>query len=115
MKFDVPVFDEDSTSKWLTWSQSVLYQDRTCSFDDEPTAAEGDRLSVRADCFGISNMDAVRLRNAHVAWMTLINSCKGMILEIAQRSNALNDAWRNLKSHYRVKETREILLRLSHV
>ena len=58
-------------------------------------------------------MDPVRLRNAHVVWMTLINSCSGMALEIVQRSNAPNDAWRNLESHYRAKGTREIL-RLSH-
>ena len=45
--------------------------------------------------------------------MTLINSCSGMALEIVQRSNAPNDAWRNLKSHYIAKKTREIL-RLSH-
>ena len=36
-----------------------------------------------------------------------------MALEIVQRSNASNDAWRNLESHYRAKGTREIL-RLSH-
>ena len=58
-------------------------------------------------------MDPVRLRNAHVACMTLINSCRGMTLEIVQRSNTQNDAWRNLESHYRAKGTREIL-RLSH-
>ena len=45
--------------------------------------------------------------------MTLINSCSGMALEIVQRSNAPNDAWRNLESHYRAKRTREVL-RLSH-
>ena len=45
--------------------------------------------------------------------MTLINSCSGMSLEIVQRSNAPNDTWRNLESHYRAKGTREIL-RLSH-
>ena len=58
-------------------------------------------------------MDPVRLRNAHVAWMTLINSCSGMALEIAQRSNAPNDAWINLESHYRAKESRKTH-RLSH-
>ena len=77
------------------------------------TAAEGDGLSVGADVFDSSNVDPVRLRNAHVAWMTLINSCSGMALEIVQRSNAQNNAWRNLESHYRAKGTREIL-RLSH-
>ena len=46
----------------------------------------------------------------HVVWMTLINSCSGMALEIVQRSNAPNDAWRNLEFHYRAKGTREILL-----
>ena len=45
--------------------------------------------------------------------MTLINNCRGMALETVQRSEAPNDAWRNLESHYRAKETREIL-RLSH-
>ena len=45
--------------------------------------------------------------------MTLINNCSGMALEIVQRSNAPNNAWRNLESHYRAKGTREIL-RLSH-
>ena len=58
-------------------------------------------------------MDPVRLRNAYVAWMTLINSCSRMALEIVQLSNAPNDAWRNLESHCRSKGTREIL-RLSH-
>ena len=45
--------------------------------------------------------------------MTLINSYKGMTLEIVQRRNAPNDPWRNLESHYRAKVTREILS-LSH-
>ena len=36
-----------------------------------------------------------------------------MTLEIVQRSNAPNDAWRNLESHYRANGTRAIL-RLSH-
>ena len=44
----------------------------------------------------------------HVAWMTLINSCRGMALEIVQCSEASNDAWRNLESHYGVKGTRKI-------
>ena len=42
-----------------------------------------------------------------------MNSCSGMALEIVQRTNAPNDAWRNLESHYRAEGTREIL-RLSH-
>ena len=36
-----------------------------------------------------------------------------MAFEIVQRSDAPNDAWRNLEFHYRAKGTREIL-RLSH-
>ena len=36
-----------------------------------------------------------------------------MALKIVQRSNAPNDAWRNLESHHRAKGTREIL-RVSH-
>ena len=70
-------------------------------------------LSVGVDVFDSSNVDPVRLQNVHVAWMTLINSCSGMTLEIVQRSNAPNDARRNLESHYRAKGSREIL-RLSH-
>ena len=45
--------------------------------------------------------------------MILLNNCRGMTLEIIQRREAPNDAWRNLESHYRAKETREILC-LSH-
>ena len=113
IKFDVPAFEGDSTASWLTWSQRVLYQARANDFENELTAAEGDGLSVGADIFDSSNVDPVRLRNAHVAWMTLINSCSGKALEIVQRSDAPNDAWRNLEFHYRTKGTREIL-RLSH-
>ena len=90
-----------------------MYQARASGFGDELTATEGDGLSVGANIFDSSNVDPVRLRNAHVAWMTLINSCSGMALKIVQRSNAPNDAWKNLESHYRAKGTREIL-RLSH-
>ena len=113
IKFDVPAFEGDSTASWLTWSQRVLYQARASGLEDELAVAEGDWLGVGADVFDSSIVDPVRLRNAHVTWMTLINSCSGMALEIVQRSDAPNDAPRNLESHYRAKGTREIL-RLSH-
>ena len=110
IKLDIPAFEGDSTSSWLTWNQRVLYQASASGFEDELTAAEGDRVRVEADVFDSSNVDTVRLRNTHVAWMTLINSCSSeMALEIVQRSNAPNDAWRNLASHYRAKGTSEIL------
>ena len=105
IKFVVPAFEGDSTASWLTWSQRVLYQARASGFENELTAAVGDGLSVGADVFDSSNVDPVRLRNAHVAWMTLINSCSGMALEIVQRSDAPNDAWKNLEFHYRAKGT----------
>ena len=113
IKFDVPAFEGDSTASWLTWSQRVSDQARASGFENELTAAVGDGLSVGADVFDSSNVDPVKLRNAHPAWMILINSCSGMALEIVQRSDAPNDAWRNLEFHYRAKGTREIL-RLSH-
>ena len=90
-----------------------MYQARASDFENELTAAEGGGLSVGADIFDSSNVDPVRLRNAHVAWMILINSCSGMALEIVQRSSAPNDAWRNLEFHYKAKGAREILC-LSH-
>ena len=80
-----------------------MYQARVSGFENELTAAVGDGLSVGADVFDSSNVDPVRLRIAHVAWMTLINSCSGVALEIVQRSDPPNDAWRNLEFHYRVK------------
>ena len=55
----------------------------------------------------------MRLRNGHAAWMTLIKNCRGMTLEIVQRSEAPKEAWRNLESHYRAKGAREKLC-LSH-
>ena len=113
IKFDVPAFEGDSTASWLTWSQRILYQARASGFEDELTAAEADGLSIGADVFDYSDVNPVRLRNAHVAWMALINSCSGMALEIVQRRNAPNDAWRNLEPHDRAEGTREILC-LSH-
>ena len=92
IKFDVPAFEGDSTASWLTWSQRVLYQARASGFENELTAAVGDGLSVGADVFDSSNVDPVRLRNAHAAWMILINSCSRMALEIVQRSDAPNEA-----------------------
>ena len=97
IKFDVPAFEGDSTASWLTWNQRVLYQARASGLENELTAAEGDGLSVGAYVFDNSNVNPMRLRNAHVAWMTLINSRSGMALKIVQRSNAPNDAWRNLE------------------
>ena len=55
----------------------------------------------------------MRLQDAHVAWMTLTNNCREMALGIVQRSEAPLEAWRNLESHYKAKETRE-KFRLSH-
>ena len=88
------------------WSQRVVYQGRACGLKAELTAADGERLSVGTDVFDGSNVDPVRLRNVHVAWMTLINNCRGITLEIVQRSKAPNDTWQNLESHYRAKGTR---------
>ena len=99
IKFHVPAFEGDSTASWLTWSQRVLYQAWASGFEAELTAAEGDGLSVGDDVFDSSDVDPVRWRNPHVAWMTLINSYSGMALEIVQRSNSPNDEWRNLESH----------------
>ena len=57
----------------------------------------------------------MRLRNAHIAWMTLVNNGRGMPLEIVQRSEAPNNAWRNLEPRYRAKQTREIFQLLHEV
>ena len=86
IKFDVPAFEGDSTASWLTWGHRVLYQARGSGFEDVLTAAERDELSVGADIFDSNNVDSVRLRNVHVAWMTLINSCSGWALETVQRT-----------------------------
>ena len=83
-----------------------MYQAGACGSETELTAAEGEGLSVRADVFYGRNVDPARLRNACVAWMTLISDCRGMALKIVQRSEAPNDAWRNLESHYIAEGTR---------
>ena len=75
------------------WYQRVVYQARACGFEAKLTAAEREGLRVGADVFDESNVDPVGLRNAHVAWMMLINNCRGMSLEIVQRSEAPNAAW----------------------
>ena len=76
IKFDVPVFEGDSTVSSLAWNQRVVYQAKACDFGAELTAAGGGGLSVGADAFNRSNVDSVRLRNTHTAWMTLINNCR---------------------------------------
>ena len=72
IKFDVPAL------KRIVQQAGCLetYQARACGFEAELTSAEREELSVRADVLDRSNVDSVRLRNAHVAWMTLINSCR---------------------------------------
>ena len=84
-----------------------------CGSKTEVTAAEEEELHIGADVFDGSDVNPVGLRNAHVAWMTFINKCRRMTLEIVQRSEVSNNAGRNPGSHYRGKGTREIL-RLSH-
>ena len=96
-----------------TYIHTYICQTRACGFEAELKAAKGKGLSVGADVFDGSSVDPVRLRNEHVAWMTLINNCRGRTLEIVQHSEAPNDAWQNLESHYKAKTTREIL-RLLH-
>ena len=100
IKFKIPTFEGDSAASWLTWSQRVVYQARACGFEAELTAAEGEGLSVGADVFDGCNVDPFRLRNVHAAWMALIDNCRGMPLEIVQRSEAPHDTWRNLESYY---------------
>ena len=69
-----------------------MYQTKACGFEVELAAAKGEVLSVGADVFNRSNVDPVRLRNKHLAWMKLIDSCTRMILKIVRRSEAPNDA-----------------------
>ena len=93
IKLDVPVFEGDSAASWLTWSQRVVYQDRACGFEEELTAAEGEGLDVGADVFDRSNVNFVRLRTSHAAWLTLINNGRGIALETVQHSKVPDDAW----------------------
>ena len=62
IKFDVPATEGDSAASWFTWSQRVVYQVRTCGFETELTAAEGEGLSVGADSLYRVNIDPVRLQ-----------------------------------------------------
>ena len=66
---------------------------RACGVETELTVAEGEGLSVGAYVVYRSNVDLVRLRTAHVAWMMLVISCRGIVL-----GHAPNGAWGNLKS-----------------
>ena len=51
-----------------------MYRAKACDFEDELIAAEGEGLNAGSDIFDGNNVDSVILRNAHVAWMTLINN-----------------------------------------
>ena len=69
-----------------------MYQARACGVEAELSAAEGEGVGVGADVFCRSNIDPMRFLNEHVGWMALINSCRGMALEIVERNEAPNDA-----------------------
>ena len=47
--------------------------------------------------------------------MMIFNSCRGKSLEIVQRSEASNDAWRDLESHYRARGSRKIIRLLPEI
>ena len=66
IKFDIPIFEDDSAASWLTWSQRVVYHARAYDFEVELAAAEQEGLGVRAGVFDGSNVDPARLRNVHV-------------------------------------------------
>ena len=72
--FDVPVFEGNSVGSRLTWSHRDVYQARAFGFEAELTTSEGEGLSLEADVCDGSDVDPVRLRNAHVSWITLINN-----------------------------------------
>ena len=61
----------------------ICIPDQRCDFEAELTAAEGEELIVGADVFYGRNVDLARLRNAHVAWRTFINNCRGIARLIA--------------------------------
>lgn len=103
VKYHVPTFDGDS----------AMYQARACGFHHESTTAQGEGLCVGAKVFDDRGLHPVIFRNAHAAWITLVNSYKGMVLDIIKKTKAPNDAWQNLQEHYRTRGTREVH-RLSH-
>ena len=82
IKFKMRAFEGGSAASWLTWSQRVVYQARAWEFGAKLTSAEEKGLSVEADVFDGSNVDPMRLQNAQVAWMTLINNRRGITLKI---------------------------------
>ena len=69
-----------------------MYQARTCGVEAELTAAKGEGVGDGVDVFYRSNIDLMRFRNAHVNWMTLINSCRETAIEIVQRNEPPDDA-----------------------
>ena len=66
-KFEIPALEGNSAASLLTWNQRVGYQVRAFDVEAELTAAKGEGLNVGADVFNGSNVETVRLRNAHVA------------------------------------------------
>ena len=74
-------------------SNSCIPGQSVCGFEAEMTSAEEEGLSVVTDFFERSNVDPVRLRITHAAWMTPIQNSRGMPFETVQRSQAPNNAW----------------------
>ena len=69
-----------------------MYEARACNFDAKLTTAEREGLSVGADVFYGSNVDAMILRDAQVVWMTVITSWRGIAIKTVQRGEVTNVA-----------------------
>ena len=69
-----------------------MYHARACGFEAELTAAEGEGLSVEADIFYGSNVDPVRLRNAHIAWMTTAEEWHLKLCNVAKHRVTLGES-----------------------
>ena len=118
IKFDVSVFEGDSAASWLTWSKRIVYQAKGCGFETELKAAEGKGLGVGADVFDRSNVDPVRLRNAHVAWMTRINNAEKWHLKlcnVAKHRMTLGEASNHTTEQRELENVDPVRLRNAHV
>ena len=85
---------------WDKWHKIYSLQAKILGFAEELVAT--DEIRVGAESFSSQDNDPLRAKRASEAWLSLITTCKGTVLEIVQSTDSPSAAWRELLQRYRV-------------
>ena len=84
---------------WTTWSRVHRAQLSALGCADALTETAGDETKVNCDDFDRGSVDPDQLRKAQQAWVSLVNSCKGVAVDIVNAEESVSEAWAKLIQH----------------